>query len=174
MKLILVRHAKAMDRVKALLKSVSDEDRPLTKKGKLKFLEHAKVNAKEFAGTELFVTSEFLRAKETLDVLLQALPKRKTAPSIVVLKKIGPDDSPLALINWLKTRSEKKLVVVGHEPFLSKFLEKSWKKLEFEKIKKGAIICTEINFSADHFAIKATKIIQPNNAAGASKIWKTF
>jgi len=161
MKLILVRHAKAMDRVKALLKSVSDEDRPLTKKGKAKFAEHAKANAKEFLGTDLFVSSEYLRAKETLELLLQSLPARKTARPTEVIKKLTPDESPLHFIKWLKARGEKKLVVVGHEPFISKFLEKASKKMEFEKLKKGAIICTDVSFSENHFAIKIEKIIQP-------------
>jgi phosphohistidine phosphatase SixA len=161
MKLILVRHAKAMDRVKALLKGVSDEDRPLTKKGKAKFCEHVKLNQKEFSGTDLFVSSEYLRAKETLELLLQSLPARKTVRPSEVVKKLTPDDSPLHFIKWLKTRKEKKLVVVGHEPFISKFLEKATKKTEFEKLKKGAIISAEIKFSDDHFAIKIEKIIQP-------------
>lgn len=166
MKLILVRHAKAMDRVKALLKSVSDEDRALTKKGRAKFLEHAKRNAKVFSQTELFVSSEFLRAKQTLEVLLEALPKRRISWPVSVIKKITPDDSPDAFIRWLKSRTEKKLVVVGHEPFISKFLEKSSKKFEFDKIKKGAITCLEINFSDDQFSLKIEKIIQPNASQG--------
>lgn len=165
MKLILVRHAKAMDRVKALLKSVSDEDRPLTKKGRAKFLRHAKLNAKIFSGAELFVSSEFLRAKQTLEVLLEAMPKRKTPRPVAVIKKITPDDSPESLIKWLKLRTEKKLVVVGHEPFISKFLTKatvkSSAKTDYDKIKKGAIICLDISFSDDHFSIKTEKIIPP-------------
>lgn len=162
MKLILVRHAKAMDRVKALLKSISDEDRPLTKKGKLKFAAHVKLNVKEFSGTSLFVTSEYLRARETLDLLLQNLPKRRTPFPYITLKKITPDDSPQTLIKWLKTRSEKKMVLVGHEPFISKLLEKAFQKNEIVKIKKGAIICTDVSFSEDHFSIKIEKIIQPD------------
>ncbi len=93
--------------------------------------------------------------------MLQYLPKVKTERPVLTLKKITPDDSPLNLIKWLKTRSEKKLVVVGHEPFISRFFEKASKKMELVKIKLGAIICADIQFSEDHFAIKFEKIIQP-------------
>lgn len=161
MKLILVRHAKAMSRVKALLKSIAEKDRPLTKNGKLKFSEHIKANQKEFVGTELFVTSEFLRARETLELLMQSLTRKKKSAQTLVLKKITPDDSPLNLIKWVKTRSEKKIIIVGHEPFISKFLEKASKKNVLTKIKKGAIVCTDVRFSENHFAIKLEKIIQP-------------
>jgi phosphohistidine phosphatase SixA len=172
MKLILVRHAKAMDRVKALLKEVDDENRPLTRKGKLKFSAHVEKLKRVFTGAELFVSSEYLRARETTELLIEVLEGGSAAGrsakavvrqlAYVVLKGIAPDSSPETLLKWLKSRKEKKLVIVGHEPFLTKFLSKQSKKPFKDKIKKGAVICADINFSASgEMTLKVEKIYQP-------------
>lgn len=161
MKVILVRHAKAMDRLKALLKTIADEERPLTKKGVKKFNSHLDVHIREFASTELFICSELLRAKQTLELILQKRPSKKPVTPLY-LQKIGPEDSPVMLLKWLQARTEKKIVIVGHEPFISKFISKANGAVIKEKIKKGAIICTEINFSDDGQAqIIIEKILQP-------------
>jgi phosphohistidine phosphatase SixA len=197
MKLILVRHAKAMDRVKALLREIDDENRPLTKKGKLKFQAHVQAVREEFAGVELFVTSEYLRALQTLEVLLEVLSAdpakygskgrgvasrglvgrgsatrgsttrgsaggpQKTFPQLV-LKGISPDSSADNLVKWLQTRKEKKIVVVGHEPFLSNFLSKQNKKAFKDKIKKGAVICADVVFDPkEGLILKVEKVLQP-------------
>jgi phosphohistidine phosphatase SixA len=208
MKLILVRHAKAMDRVKALLREIDDENRPLTKKGKLKFQAHVQAVREEFAGVELFVTSEYLRALQTLEVLLEVLiadpakydskgrgvasrglvgrgsaardsttrgsatrdsatrdsagrGPQKTFPQLV-LKGISPDSSADNLVKWLQTRKEKKIVVVGHEPFLSNFLSKQNKKPFKDKIKKGAVICADVVFDPkEGLILKVEKVLQP-------------
>jgi phosphohistidine phosphatase SixA len=187
MKVILVRHAKAMDRVKALLREIDDENRPLTKKGKLRFQAHVQSVREEFTGVELFVTSEYLRAKQTLEMLLEVLgleareaqgqaqsgkqgqaqartqvKRQQKKCNTFVLKGITPDSSADNLVKWLQSRKEKKIVVVGHEPFLSNFLSKQNKKPFKDKIKKGAVICADVVFdSKEGFVLKVEKVLQP-------------
>lgn len=158
MKIVLVRHAKAQDRIKALLKRITDEDRPLTTKGISKFTELVSKNKKTFLDADLFVTSEYVRSKETLDIILK-VTGRGTAEKMI-LKSITPDDPPEVLLNWIKLRKEKKIVVVSHEPFITNFLKIAFKgKWAEQKIRKGCIICIE--FVPLKEIYKLVKIIQP-------------
>lgn len=141
MKLVLVRHAKAVERVEALLQGIHDENRPLTDKGKKKFADFAKQNKNLFEGADLFACSEYLRAKQTLEVLIASVFKPSKAPGYIKLPKITPDDSPIHFLQWVKKVNYNFAVVVGHEPFISNFLElvlgKSW---DGQKIKKGTAV----------------------------------
>lgn len=161
-KIILLRHAKALDRIKAQNQDIADKDRPLTEKGIREFKKQVINNKKTFKNTDLFVTSPYLRALETLDVLLSTL-KIESAP-IKIISKIRPEDTFIYLKNWLMKRKEKKIVVVSHEPFLSYFLqnivgsEKS-KQQKPIKIKKGAII--NVEFDSVHRQFKLISLKNP-------------
>ena len=153
MKLVLVRHAKAVDRVKALLKGIQDKERPLTKKGKLKFSEFIKENKSIFLKADLYASSEYLRAEQTLEVLLKELYADKTEQvHSTKLKKITPDDLPATFIKWIGQQKIKSAVVISHEPFISKFLQTvlgtKWKD---EKIRKGSTVV--LDFSNGHFKL---------------------
>lgn len=159
-KIIFVRHAKALDRAKAEKLKVADKDRPLTQKGIAEFQKHVLKYKKTFKDTELFVTSPYLRATETLDVLLETMNIQE-AP-IKIINKIRPEDTFEFLKKWLINRKEKKIVVVSHEPFISYFLQnvvesqKTTKK-DVVKIKKGAIISIEYELNKSRFKLKSLK-----------------
>jgi phosphohistidine phosphatase SixA len=141
MKIVLVRHAKAVDRVEALLQGIHDENRPLTIKGRKKFADFVKQNKKLFEGADILACSEYLRAKQTIEVLITSAFKPSKAPGYIKLPKITPDDSPIHFLDWLKKVNYNYAIVVGHEPFISHFLElvlsKDW---DHQKIKKGSVI----------------------------------
>jgi phosphohistidine phosphatase len=162
MKLVLVRHAKAVDRVKALLKGIQDKERPITKKGKLKFSEFVKENKSIFLKADLYASSEFLRAEQSLEVLLQALYEIKPEQvHSTKIKKITPDDLPQAFIKWISQQKIKSAVVISHEPFLSKFMQtvlgSKWKD---EKIRKG----TSIVLKYEYGVFKLIKVLHPKKS----------
>ena len=158
MKLLFVRHAKATDRLKALLSEVADADRPLTKKGKQKFREFTAKNATLFQDVEVFATSPYLRARQTLDVILENLtPAKRRKVKIETLNFITPDDDAEKFLLWLKKQSVKTLLVVGHEPFISNLLAIRVKNPP-EKIKKGSILVLEVENAA--FQLKSIKNIK--------------
>lgn len=139
MQVILVRHAKALDRLKAQIRGVKDSDRPLTKNGISKFQAQVKKNKKLFQKVDLFVTSPYLRAVQTLDIILDELKINEA--DILIFKKITPNDKVGFLKNWLKTRHEKKIVIVSHEPFMSAVLANCFGGDNgIMKIKKGDIL----------------------------------
>lgn len=163
MKLVLVRHAKAVDRVKALLKGIQDKERPLTKKGKLKFSEFVKENKAVFLKADLYASSEFSRAEQTLEVLLKELYGNKPEQvHSTKLKKITPDDLPANFIKWIAQQKINSAVVISHEPFITKFLQTvlgtKWKD---EKIRKGSTVV--LNFSNGQFKLISTH--HPNKSS---------
>lgn len=143
MPLIFVRHAKALSRKKALLQEVEDSERALTSKGRTAFLAHIQKNSDIFAETELFISSPYIRAKQTLEILIHTL-RAETVPC-KILPQITPDDNVDSLIKWLEERDEKKIVIVGHEPFISNYLiQATLGQWEPQKIRKGdCVILTQ-------------------------------
>lgn len=147
MQVILVRHAKALDRIKALIHGVKDPDRPLTKKGIFKFQTHVKKNKRLFEKVDLFVTSPYLRAVQTLDIILDELKINEA--DILIFKKITPDDQIQYLNQWLKKRTEKKIVITSHEPFMSNFMRKYCYDMPPDfKIKKGDILILDFDIKS--------------------------
>ncbi len=159
LKVTLVRHAKAMDREKAKINHISDKNRPLTPNGLKKFRKFIQLKKKLLETMNLFVTSPYLRASETLDVILSELAVESAA--IKVITEITPHGNPKYLADWLKKRKEKSILIVSHEPFLSEFLNTVLGTDEWteNKIKKGAIIT--INFNNKNKKFKFLSFVSP-------------
>lgn len=152
MKLLLVRHAKAISHTKALLKRIKDEDRPLTKKGIEKFAVKALKLKSMFRNTGLWVSSPSIRAQQTLEVLLQT-NGIKNLNKVLELDSVLNHANPKGLTTFLTQRKEKKIVVVSHEPFLTNFLNARLKsEWPHQKIKKGAVIV--LNFEDNQFSFE--------------------
>ena len=159
--IILIRHAKALNRSTALHQGIKEAQRPLTQKGRLEFIDQVKNNKAIFKNVELYITSPYFRALETLAVLHEVLPER-VAP-IKTIRQICPDAKTKFLEQLLKKRNEKKIVIVSHEPFLSNFLARILNsgsaKKPLQKIRKGAIIILDKNPTNHQY--KLIKFINP-------------
>lgn len=137
--LIFVRHAKALDRALALIKKIKEAQRPLTEEGIEEFRKQVKKNKKVFKEVELYLTSPYLRATQTLDILLEELELKEAIIESSPL--IEPEKNPADFLKWLQGRGEECIVAVSHEPFLSHCLKAIFKKeTDFIKIKKGSIV----------------------------------
>lgn len=163
MKLVLVRHAKAIDRIKALLKGINDQDRYLTKKGRQKFSEYVKENKKSFLKFDQYASSEYLRAEQSLDVMLEALYASDAVKfHRTKIKKITPDDLPPYFIKWVHNQKINSALIISHEPFMSKFLKSvlgnKWKD---EKIKKGTAVF--LDYSNGRF--KLERVLHPSKTS---------
>ncbi len=119
-KIIFVRHAKALGKTETARQKVKDADRVITAEGHKEFKKHIKKNKKSFKNVDLFVTSPYIRAVQTLDVIFDVLDF--SMGEATIHKKITPDDNPKFLLAWLKEQKHKKIVIVGHEGFMSRFL----------------------------------------------------
>jgi phosphohistidine phosphatase len=117
MQLLMVRHAKAKDRLSFAETGRDDADRPLTKKGRSTFRKTARALRKALPELDLVASSRFSRAAETAEILADAC---KTGP-VRYVKELEPDADPAAAVRWLQGQRRRAVVtVVGHEPQLSR------------------------------------------------------
>ncbi len=134
LELYVIRHGQAGTSVK---KEKEDEARQLTKKGKKKMHEIAKGLKKLEIAFDIVLTSPFARAKESAEILCN------DGTEVTLCNQLKPGSSYSELIKFLNTlKGAKKIALVGHEPFLSRFtsfcLSKS--KKSFIDLKKGAVL----------------------------------
>lgn len=113
MRIVFVRHAEAIERGK----SIADEERYLTPDGRYFFRKTAKTMRDEGLDPNLILTSPYLRAVQTADILAEKL---SYVGSLVAVKDLAPGFDMEALSRIvLSYKPVKELVVVGHEPDLS-------------------------------------------------------
>ncbi len=153
-KVILVRHAAAVSREQAKAAGIADRKRPLTAQGIRGFRKQITKHRKIFGKVDLWVTSPFVRAKETLDVVFEVLGVDEA--EINILPKLTPESKPAQLREWLKKRKEKTIVLVSHEPFLTDFISQNTVNVKkLPKIKKGAIVILDFNTKDQKYKLKA-------------------
>jgi phosphohistidine phosphatase len=110
----IMRHGIAADREIAS----TDAKRPLTPEGKDRMREIAQGLMKTGFAPDRIVSSPYLRAAETAEIVARTLDSGLRVEPCEALQPAG---SPEALFEFLSMHSERKAVLlVGHEPDLSK------------------------------------------------------
>jgi phosphohistidine phosphatase SixA len=152
-KIIFVRHAKALGKTETSRQKLKDADRVITAEGHKEFKKHVKKHKKIFKKADLFVTSPYIRAVQTLDVIFDVLDF--SMGEATIHNKITPNDAPKLLLTWLKAQKNKKIVIVSHEDFMSRFMKLVFKEnWNGEKISKGSIV--EFEFPPKNAKYKIT------------------
>jgi len=121
MELLIVRHGPAGDAAEKKAWRDSgrpDSERPLTKDGRARTRDAAKGLAL-VAECELVAASPWIRAAQTAGLVAKAF-----GVDLVECPALIPDRSPEDVLAWLRTRREKKIALVGHDPHLSRLA--SW------------------------------------------------
>jgi phosphohistidine phosphatase len=116
MKLLIVRHADAGDHVEFAKTGKPDDQRPLSKKG-VDQMKSAVDGLKKLVPTaDLVVTSPYVRAEQTAEIVRQAYGD--DVP-LEITDTLEPGRPPVAFETWLRDRGTQEVVVaVGHEPHL--------------------------------------------------------
>ena len=115
MKLLLVRHAAAVPRGTA---GVSDDDRPLTPSGKIKFRVAASGLARIVRRPDVLLTSPLSRARVTAEIVARAF--KHVEPDV---EPALADESVEGILLALKMQTLGATVaLIGHEPGLSALL----------------------------------------------------
>lgn len=145
MELYIVRHAIAEEREQFLLKSLDDSLRPLTLEGQRKFKKIAKRLNALMGPIDVIVTSPYLRAQQTAELLQKFYPKVKLLNSEALVPTANPED----FVKWCHGNLLKKMnriLVVGHEPNLS--ILASWllfgEKDSRIRLKKGGALALSL------------------------------
>ena len=119
MNLYLLRHGIAVD--PSVPDFAKDAERPLTPKGKRRLRQIAEAMGTLKISFDVILSSPYLRAKQTAEIVAKELKRRK---KLKFSDELTPNGNPKSLIqqlNDLRPRP-KNILLVGHEPYLSKFI----------------------------------------------------
>jgi phosphohistidine phosphatase len=134
MRIIFVRHAEAIERTE----SIADERRYLTPDGRYLFRKTAKTMRDEGLDPNLILTSPYLRAVQTADILAE---KSAYIGSLMAVEELEPGFDMDALTRIiLSYKPVKELVLVGHEPDLSTVISTLLSLPEGFRMEKGAAV----------------------------------
>lgn len=115
MNLYIVRHAIAVD--EGTPEYEQDSERPLTDKGRKKMRQIAKGLRKLGVEFDLILSSPYVRARETAEILAEVFKMKK---KIAFSENLIPMADPELLIpEILEKYSVDNIALVGHEPHLS-------------------------------------------------------
>ena len=115
MNLYIIRHAIAVE--EGTLEYEEDSQRPLTDKGKKKMRQIAKGLRGLGVGFDLILSSPYVRAKETAEVLADVFKMKKSIEFSENLIPMGDPDLLIAELN--EKYSVDSIALVGHEPELT-------------------------------------------------------
>jgi phosphohistidine phosphatase len=119
MNIYLLRHGIVVERGTPGFKM--DADRPLTPKGKRQLCQVAEAMKRMDLQFSLILSSPFARARQTAEIVAKSLKLKKC---LAFSDELTPEGDPKVLVrelNELKPASEN-LLLVGHEPYLSRFV----------------------------------------------------
>jgi phosphohistidine phosphatase len=119
MEIVFLRHGPAGEKEDWARTGKPDSERPLTTDGRKRAREAAKGLAAFIETADLIATSPWTRAKETAEIAAKALG----AP-LVESNFLLPHRSPASLASWLSGLDGHRVVLVGHDPHMSKMI--SW------------------------------------------------
>jgi phosphohistidine phosphatase len=117
--LYLLRHAIAVERGHPDYED--DSQRPLTPKGERRMRRAAEGMLALELSLDGILSSPFLRARQTADIVTQVL---QASTKLDISPALAPDGDPRQLMAELQRhhRTRQNLLLVGHEPYLSALL----------------------------------------------------
>ena len=110
MRLYIIRHAWAGDPGPEW---PDDAERPLTDDGKRRFRKVVDALGERGFAPRLVVTSPYVRARQTADILVERL---KSTPELQVLDALQCGSDLDAALRWTAARTESEIAWVGHMP----------------------------------------------------------
>jgi phosphohistidine phosphatase len=115
MEIYILRHAIAAERGTPGYKK--DSDRPLTKEGEEKMHQIAEAMLGMGLQFDLILSSPYIRAKDTARIVAAELSEEVTLTDFLV-----PDGNALELIAEINDEKPQRVLLVGHEPDLSRLV----------------------------------------------------
>jgi phosphohistidine phosphatase len=141
MRLLVIRHAIAVDREEFAATGEPDERRPLTRKGRRRMRRAARGLCRLVPHLDVIATSPLTRALETARIVTRAYGTKHPPATVDALAPDAPFED---IRDWLRARPANATVaIVGHEPHLSTLV--AWlltgrERALFELTKGGACL----------------------------------
>jgi phosphohistidine phosphatase len=146
MNLFILRHGIAANPgEEGLPKNAKDAERPLSREGQKKTWRATEAMRSLDLKFDAVVTSPLLRARQTAQIVAEALELRR---KLIFSDHLKPDGSPKLLLEQLDEIGgrAKNILLVGHEPYLSRLVSLliSGSTLAAVELKKGALLKLEV------------------------------
>src|SRR2546423_3039345 len=119
MYIFLLRHGIAVDAGSAGFDK--DSERTLTPKGERKLCQVADAMAAQKLSFDVILTSPYVRARQTANIIAEALDLRKKLQEVEHLTPGGSAKKLIETINGLKP-TPADVLLVGHEPSMSELV----------------------------------------------------
>jgi len=143
MRIYLVRHSEAVDRVPPM----PDAARYLSAKGRVSFREMARRFREAGGHPSRIITSPFLRAVQTAEILSEAL---RYEGDVVADPRLSPGFDVAKLSAVLDgCPSDREIAFVGHEPDLGDILTRLLSLSQGYAMRKGAIAALDLPIAGD-------------------------
>jgi len=155
--LYFLRHAIAVPRGRL---EFPEEERPLTEEGREKMLRGARGIKKLGLGFESILSSPYTRAYETAEITRTVLDH---LPEIEICKDLVPGGSLENFLQSLANRPERNILLVGHEPAMSSWIQ-DLLGCGMEGtilMKKGALAYLRLDLQMDPPEIEFVFLLQP-------------
>lgn len=163
LEIILLRHGFAGDRNKFMHKTgLPDSKRPLTAAGKRGLRPVTKALRLIVSNIDLILTSPYTRAYETAQILNKTFFKA----SFLVCPKVLPTSAPVQTLKFLRSQKfSGTVVLVGHEPQLSRFLSfiLTGEVTSNFHIKKGGFAIIECDLNLTPRLARLKCLVQPSH-----------
>src|SRR5438876_4808496 len=119
MDIYILRHGLAVERGAAGY--ANDADRPLTPKGERRLSRIVEAMQMLELSFDLILSSPYLRAKQTAEIVAEALKAKKR---LELDESLVSEGDPKTLIENLNSRQPRceSIMLVGHEPYLSQLI----------------------------------------------------
>jgi phosphohistidine phosphatase len=118
MNLYLLRHGLAVE--PAAGQHAKDSERPLTPKGERKLWKIAQAMQELELSFDLILSSPYVRARQTAEIVAEALELRK---KLETSETLTPAGSAAKLVDLINSRSKaEEVLLVGHEPSMSELI----------------------------------------------------
>lgn len=115
MDLLVVRHAIAVEPEEF---DGHDEERPLTKEGRVRMARAAEGLRTLISAVDVLVTSPLLRARQTADIVGKTI----VPGQVTTTDTLCPNSDPVAFSNWLSAIGARRIAAIGHEPHLGRLV----------------------------------------------------
>ena len=138
--LYLVRHAVAEARGDAW---PDDSKRPLTDSGIARMRKAARGLARLGVAIDVVLTSPLTRARQTAEIVVEAIHPR---PTLVSADALSPDGSYAAVVAELEKHTRKtRIALVGHEPGIGELAARLIGSRHAIEFKKGAVCRIDVD-----------------------------
>lgn len=143
--LYFLRHAIAVPRGTV---GVADADRPLTEKGRNRMVRAVKGLRSLELSFDALLSSPLLRAFQTAEIVREQLPLNL---EIEIEESLKPGGELLDFLKKLRHRPEQNILLTGHEPAMSSWIEDllGCGKTGSIRMKKGGLCHLHLDFSSN-------------------------